>query len=114
MREKARAEKRPPRYDGRWRDRDPSEAPAGASYVIRLKAPLDGEKPDAVFRGGIGNVRFEQLSGVAWDGKRLYLADRGANRVHAWKGIPAADADPDVTFVTASSSNNVIEAQPVP
>ena len=24
MREKARAEKRPPRYDGRWRDRDPS------------------------------------------------------------------------------------------
>ncbi len=29
MREKARAEGRPPRYDGRWRDRDPSEAPAG-------------------------------------------------------------------------------------
>ncbi len=30
MREKATAEGRPPRYDGRWRDRDPSEAPAGA------------------------------------------------------------------------------------
>src|SRR5687767_4677928 len=29
MREKARAEGRPMRYDGRWRDRDPSEAPAG-------------------------------------------------------------------------------------
>jgi glutamyl-tRNA synthetase len=29
MREKAEAEGRPPRYDGRWRDRDPSEAPAG-------------------------------------------------------------------------------------
>ena len=43
MREKARAEKRPPRYDGRWRDRDPSEAPAGVDPVIRLKAPLDGE-----------------------------------------------------------------------
>jgi glutamyl-tRNA synthetase len=43
MREKARAEKRPPRYDGRWRDRDASEAPAGAPYVIRLKAPLEGE-----------------------------------------------------------------------
>ncbi len=26
---RARAEGRPPRYDGRWRDRDPSEAPAG-------------------------------------------------------------------------------------
>ncbi len=43
MREKARAEKRPPRYDGRWRDRDPSEAPAGAPFVIRLKSPLEGE-----------------------------------------------------------------------
>lgn len=43
MREKARAEGRPPRYDGRWRDRDPSEAPAGAKGVIRLKAPRDGE-----------------------------------------------------------------------
>ena len=31
MRAKARAEGKPMRYDGRWRDRDPSEAPAGAS-----------------------------------------------------------------------------------
>lgn len=43
MRERARAEKRPPRYDGRWRDRAPSEAPAGAPFVVRLKAPLEGE-----------------------------------------------------------------------
>jgi glutamyl-tRNA synthetase len=42
MRETARAEKRPPRYDGRWRDRDPAEAPAGVKPVVRLKAPLDG------------------------------------------------------------------------
>lgn len=42
MREKAKAEGRPPRYDGRWRDRDPSEAPEGAKGVIRLKAPQDG------------------------------------------------------------------------
>ncbi|MDJ0447631.1 glutamate--tRNA ligase [Methylocystis sp. JR02] len=43
MREKARAEKRPPRYDGRWRDRDPAEAPAGAPFVLRIKAPEAGE-----------------------------------------------------------------------
>jgi glutamyl-tRNA synthetase len=43
MRAKARAEGRPPRYDGRWRDRPASEAPAGVKPVIRLKAPLDGE-----------------------------------------------------------------------
>ena len=43
MREKARAEGRPPRYDGRWRARDPAEAPAGVKPVVRLKAPQTGE-----------------------------------------------------------------------
>lgn len=43
MREKARAEGRPPRYDGTWRDRPASEAPDGIDPVIRLKAPQDGE-----------------------------------------------------------------------
>ena len=43
MREKARAEGKPMRYDGRWRDRDPSEAPAGVKPVIRLRAPQEGE-----------------------------------------------------------------------
>ncbi len=43
MREKARAEGRSKLYDGRWRDRDPAEAPAGVKPVIRLKAPLTGE-----------------------------------------------------------------------
>ena len=43
MREKAKAEGRPPRYDGRWRDRDPSEAPVGVAGAIRIKAPQDGE-----------------------------------------------------------------------
>lgn len=43
MRAAQRAAKQPLRYDGRWRDRDPSEAPAGAPFVIRLKAPREGE-----------------------------------------------------------------------
>jgi len=43
MREKARAEGRTRLYDGRWRDRDPADAPAGVKPVIRLKAPLEGE-----------------------------------------------------------------------
>jgi glutamyl-tRNA synthetase len=42
MREKQRTEGKPIRYDGRWRDRDPSEAPAGAPYVVRLRAPQTG------------------------------------------------------------------------
>ncbi|MDE1566706.1 glutamate--tRNA ligase [Aquabacter sediminis] len=43
MRETARKEGRPPRYDGRWRDRDPSEFPTDRKPVIRLKAPREGE-----------------------------------------------------------------------
>lgn len=43
MREQARANGKSPRYDGRWRDRDPSEAPDGVSPAIRLKAPLEGQ-----------------------------------------------------------------------
>lgn len=43
MREKAKAEGRPLGYDGRWRDRDPSDAPEGIDPVIRFKAPKVGE-----------------------------------------------------------------------
>jgi glutamyl-tRNA synthetase len=43
MREEQRANKQPLRYDGRWRDRDPCEAPADTPYTVRLKTPVDGE-----------------------------------------------------------------------
>jgi glutamyl-tRNA synthetase len=43
MREKARAEGRTRLYDGRWRDRDPADAPAGVKPVIRLRSRLEGE-----------------------------------------------------------------------
>src|SRR5690606_10347151 len=43
MREAARRAGRAKVYDGRWRDRDPSEAPPGVKPVIRFKAPLTGE-----------------------------------------------------------------------
>lgn len=41
MRAEQKAKGQPQRYDGRWRDR--ADGPEGAPYVIRLKAPLDGE-----------------------------------------------------------------------
>ncbi len=43
MREKAKAEGRPPRYDGAWRDRPASDAPAGVKGAIRIKAAREGE-----------------------------------------------------------------------
>lgn len=42
-REQAAAEKRVWRYDGRWRDRDPAEAPAGVQPVVRLKTAREGD-----------------------------------------------------------------------
>lgn len=43
MKEEAKAKHLPPRYNGLWRDRDSSEAPAGVLPVIRFKAPQEGE-----------------------------------------------------------------------
>lgn len=47
MRAKCEAEKRPPRYDGRYRDYDVAEAAkrvaAGEPHVVRLKMPQSGE-----------------------------------------------------------------------
>ena len=42
MREKAKAEKRAPRYNGKWRNLSPSEAPTDIKPVIRIKCPQDG------------------------------------------------------------------------
>ena len=43
MRETAKAEGRSMRYDGRWRDRDPSDAPTDIPPVVRFRAPQTGE-----------------------------------------------------------------------
>jgi glutamyl-tRNA synthetase len=56
MRAKQRAEGKPIRYDGRWRDRDPADAPEGAPFVIRLRAQQEGET--IVHDKVQGDVRF--------------------------------------------------------
>ena len=43
MREKAMAEGKPPRYDGRCRHRAPDDAPEGIAPVIRFRSPEEGE-----------------------------------------------------------------------
>ncbi|MDH5556126.1 MAG: glutamate--tRNA ligase [Alphaproteobacteria bacterium] len=76
MREKARAEGRPPRYDGRWRDRDPSEAPAGVKPAIRLKAPQEGETVIRDLVQGevrIGNDQLDDMVLMRGDGTPTYM-----------------------------------------
>ncbi|MGX7895159.1 glutamate--tRNA ligase [Tsuneonella sp. HG222] len=76
MREDQRARKLPLRYDGRWRDRDPAEAPEGAPYVIRLKTPNEGETviEDRVQgRVAVKNAEIDDYVLLRADGTPTYM-----------------------------------------
>ncbi len=76
MREKARREGHPMRYDGRWRDRDPSEAPLGVAPVIRLRARQEGETViDDKVQGKVtfANKDLDDLVLLRSDGNPTYM-----------------------------------------
>lgn len=76
LREQQRAAKQPMRYDGRWRDRAPEEAPEGAPFVIRIKAPRDGETviEDAVQgRVVVQNAELDDMILLRSDGTPTYM-----------------------------------------
>ncbi len=74
-RAKATEEKRVWRYDGRWRDRDPSEAPAGITPVIRLKSDRDGETVlEDLVQGTVrvANAELDDMIILRSDGSPMY------------------------------------------
>ena len=76
MRERQRAAGLPPRYDGRWRDRDPAEAPPGVPPTIRLRARQDGETVvDDKVQGKvvIPNKDLDDLVLLRSDGNPTYM-----------------------------------------
>jgi len=76
MRDQQRAAKQPIRYDGRWRDRDPSEAPEGAPFVVRLRTPIEGETviEDAVQgRVVVQNAEIDDFVMLRGDGTPTYM-----------------------------------------
>ncbi len=76
MRELAVAEGRPPRYDGRWRDRNPAEAPSGVAPVIRLRSPQEGETVVRDLVQGevrVTNSELDDLVILRGDGTPTYL-----------------------------------------
>jgi len=76
MRTKAREEKRAPGYDGRWRDRDPSEAPEGVDPVIRFKSPNEGSTViNDVVQGDvtIKNAQLDDFIILRADGTPTYM-----------------------------------------
>jgi len=76
MRAKAKAEGRSAVYDGRWRDRDPKDAPPGVAPVIRLRAPRSGETiiRDRV-QGDItiANEQLDDMVLLRADGSPVYM-----------------------------------------
>jgi glutamyl-tRNA synthetase len=91
MRELAAQEGRPPRYDGRWRDRPASEAPAGVKPVIRIKSPQTGDTlvSDTVQ----GEIRFPNKD---LDDFILLRSDGNPTYMHA---VVVDDHDMGVTHV---------------
>ena len=76
LRETQRAARQPMRYDGRWRDRDPADAPASAPFTVRLKAPREGETviEDAVQgRVVVQNVELDDMILLRSDGTPTYM-----------------------------------------
>ncbi|HEY3778061.1 MAG TPA: glutamate--tRNA ligase [Rhizomicrobium sp.] len=76
MREEQKKAGKPQRYDGRWRDRDPGEAPKGARFVIRLKAPQTGETVvDDVVQGVVhfANAQLDDMVLLRSDGTPTYM-----------------------------------------
>ncbi|MBC07454.1 glutamate--tRNA ligase [Thalassospira sp.] len=76
MREKARAEGRPMKYDGTWRDRDASEAPEGVKPVVRVKAPLEGDgviNDQVQGEVRVGNEQLDDYVILRGDGTPTYM-----------------------------------------
>ncbi|MXO59595.1 glutamate--tRNA ligase [Altererythrobacter salegens] len=76
MREEQRAKKLPLRYDGRWRDRDPADAPDDAPYVIRLKTPTEGElviEDRVQGRVAVKNAEIDDYILLRGDGTPTYM-----------------------------------------
>lgn len=75
-REAAQAERRTFRIDSEWRDADPATAPADKPYVVRIKAPRDGETviEDLVQgRVAVQNAELDDFVLLRSDGTPTYM-----------------------------------------
>ena len=76
LRESQKAAGKPMRYDGRWRDRAPADAPDGVPFVVRLKAPKDGATTiDDQVQGSITvqNAEIDDFVLLRSDGTPTYM-----------------------------------------
>ncbi len=91
MREEQKAKGLSIRYDGHWRDRDPSLAPAGVKPAIRLRAPTEGETViNDLVQGTVtvANAQLDDMVLLRGDGTPTYMLS-----------VVVDDIDMDVTHV---------------
>ena len=76
MRAEQRAQGKPLRYDGRWRDRAPGPEQAGVPFVVRLRAENDGETTiDDAVQGAVTvrNAELDDMVLLRSDGTPTYM-----------------------------------------
>ncbi len=76
MRDSARADGRPVKYDGRWREKTDADKPNGIPPVIRLKTTQEGETIINDIVQGVIKVRNEQIDDMVLmraDGTPTYM-----------------------------------------
>lgn len=76
LREKAQSEGKVWKYDRRWRNRSPDEAPEGIKPVLRFKAPIDGQtKIKDIVQGEvtIDNNQLDDMILLRADGTPTYM-----------------------------------------
>jgi glutamyl-tRNA synthetase len=75
-REAASAERRPFRLESEWRDADAATAPAGAPFVVRIKAPREGEATILDLVQGsvtVANAELDDFVLLRSDGTPTYM-----------------------------------------
>lgn len=76
MRAAQKAKNLPQRYDGRWRDSDPKDAPSGVKPVIRLRMPQTGDTivQDRVLGEiRVANTELDDMVLLRGDGTPTYM-----------------------------------------
>ena len=107
LRATQQAAKQPMRYDGRWRDRDPADAPADAPFVVRLKAPREGATTIADRVQGdvtVQNTELDDFVLLRSDGTPTYML-----------AVVVDDHDMDVSHVIRGDDhlNNAFRQLPI-
>ena len=91
MRAEQKAKNLPQRYDGRWRDRDPKDAPSGVKPVIRLRMPQTGDtivRDRVLAEIKVANAELDDMVLLRGDGTPTYML-----------AVVVDDHDMDITHV---------------